>query len=290
MVNRVDYAHVYEPNAKLNGVKVILYGCSVNAIKYYVELLKQGVNMFGFSDSYNRKIEEFCGLTYFTYDQLIELNKSETIAVIIASNNLDNQRQMCKKLEGGGINTIYRFTPGEFWQAGLYDTERLLVKCDENQEKIEYVYENLADTKSKQVFINLLNYRKTNDEKFLNLSYNPDEEQYYPIGIIELNDNEVFVDAGGSFGDSMHIFTIKTKNKYKQIYAFEPDKRVYGCLQSMAYLLDGGDNRIKTFCAGLSDKNGTESFILDQFVGSSSLLNARDVNEDDHCEKWGGGV
>ena len=50
------------------------------------------------------------------------------------------------------------------------------------------------------------------------------ENQYFPEDIIQLKEDEIFVDCGAYTGDTLEIFLEKSKG-YKKYYALEPDKR-----------------------------------------------------------------
>lgn len=96
-----------------------------------------------------------------------------------------------------------------------------------NFERIINVYNKLKDKKSKLLLEAYINQRisgKINYCKNLVI-----EHRYYPQGIVELGDNEVFVDCGAFDGDSIYEFLQMLKErqikKYTHIYALEPDKR-----------------------------------------------------------------
>jgi FkbM family methyltransferase len=48
-------------------------------------------------------------------------------------------------------------------------------------------------------------------------------DQYFPEGIIQLSEKEVFADGGAYTGDTLLAFIRKAKNKYSRCYAFEPE-------------------------------------------------------------------
>ncbi len=59
-------------------------------------------------------------------------------------------------------------------------------------------------------------------------------DQYFPEGIIQLSENEVFVDGGAYTGDTLLAFIRKAGNKYSKCYAFEPEPLNAAKLRALA--------------------------------------------------------
>ncbi|NDK10360.1 FkbM family methyltransferase, partial [Candidatus Gracilibacteria bacterium] len=76
--------------------------------------------------------------------------------------------------------------------------------------------------------------------------------------IIHLSDNEVFLDGGAYDGDTIRLIIKESKNRFKNIFAFEPDNKNYKKINN--YVRQLKDSRIKIFRLGLGDKNNTLSF------------------------------
>lgn len=49
------------------------------------------------------------------------------------------------------------------------------------------------------------------------------KDQYFPRELVQLSENEVFVDGGAYTGDTLLAFIRKSENKYSRCYAFEPE-------------------------------------------------------------------
>ncbi len=67
----------------------------------------------------------------------------------------------------------------------------------------------------------MIKYRASHDWRD-RPSYNR-KNQYFPDGIIKLNDEEIFVDCGAYNGDTIKKFLKKCHKKYNHIVAIEPD-------------------------------------------------------------------
>lgn len=82
--------------------------------------------------------------------------------------------------------------------------------------------EELADKQSEIVFSNVIEGAITSNTDCYRHSFS--ESQYFPEIIKEnLVTDEIFVDLGAFTGDSIEEFIKAVNNKFKKIYAFEPD-------------------------------------------------------------------
>lgn len=95
----------------------------------------------------------------------------------------------------------------------------------ENQNKLQAVYEELADDYSKEVFSAYINQKISMDYKYLRRVKT--EPQYFEKGIMPLSEDEIFVDCGAYNGDSALAFINAIREagilNYKKIISFEPD-------------------------------------------------------------------
>lgn len=102
---------------------------------------------------------------------------------------------------------------------GLFDYGFLTA----NISNIEKAYSLLADEKSRQVFLNVINFRLTGNYKILR-NCETDRNEIF-TDIIKLGQNEKYIDLGAYNGDTISEFLDKTSGKYEEITAFEPDKK-----------------------------------------------------------------
>ena len=89
----------------------------------------------------------------------------------------------------------------------------------------DFVYEHLADEKSKKDYIDILNFKVSGKVDYLLNSF-CDKESIYR-NILKLSDSESIVDLGAYDGDTIREFTAYTKGKYNKIIALEPDAKSY---------------------------------------------------------------
>jgi len=87
-----------------------------------------------------------------------------------------------------------------------------------NEEKIKKIVSLLADEKSKEVFLKNIKLRSIG---FWFMRGTP-QDQYFPKDIVQLSEEEVFIDCGAYNGDTIAKFRQSSRDRYKKIVAFEP--------------------------------------------------------------------
>ena len=95
--------------------------------------------------------------------------------------------------------------------------------CLENADKIQRVYDCLADDYSRKVYANIINFKISGKIEYLTAVTTPKADIYKHI--IKPGLNEVYVDLGAYNGDTIRELLEFTRGKYAHIYAFEPDRK-----------------------------------------------------------------
>lgn len=103
------------------------------------------------------------------------------------------------------------------------------------------------------------------------------DRAYFVKKIINLQKNEVFIDAGAFDGDTIKEFLIENDNKFKAIHTFEMDKQNYGYLLDTLNSLDEDiRKRIFPYNIGLWNEKGRVMY--------NALLQGSNVDEEgDTC-------
>ncbi len=94
-------------------------------------------------------------------------------------------------------------------------------------EEIEKAYALLFDKKSKEVFESIIRFQITGD---LNYCFDCESTKDEAFEILNLGENESFLDLGAYRGDTIKEF-LHYANKYEKIVAVEPDKKTFKKLQ-----------------------------------------------------------
>ncbi len=137
--------------------------------------------------------------------------------------------------------------------------------------EIKQVYDMLEDYKSKMIYKTMIESRFTKDINIL--SRTCDKNQYFPNeNWFKISKGESLIDAGAFDGDTIENFLQLTDNKYKKIYAFEPDMQNYKNLEARNYGKD-----IKIIRAGLYDISQKLSFAANKGGSSKIEINGGDT-------------
>jgi len=106
--------------------------------------------------------------------------------------------------------------------------------CVENEEKIQQVYDSLADDYSRKVYANIINFKISGKIEYLSAVTSTKAEIYKKI--IRPGLGETYVDLGAYNGDTIKELLEFTYGKYAAIYAFEPDRKNF---RKLAKFVDG---------------------------------------------------
>ena len=197
---------------------IVLYGMG-NGADMIIEVLENlGLDFSDVfaSDSFVRG-HFFHGKKVLTFSEIKEKYKDFIILMTFAVHDretLDKVRAMSEEYE------LYSPTV-PIAGKGLFTLD--FVK--ENDSLFDEAYKLLADEKSKEDFLRVLNFKISGKVSYLFEAEYEKELLYKEI--IHLNENEVIVDLGAYDGDTIREFTEVTKGKYKKIIAFEPDAKNY---------------------------------------------------------------
>lgn len=98
----------------------------------------------------------------------------------------------------------------------------------DNLNEIEKAYGLLSDDQSKKVFESIIRFQITGD---LNCCFDCESPKDEAFKILDLGENESFLDLGAYRGDTVEEFLNHTKS-HEKIVAVEPDKRTFKKLQT----------------------------------------------------------
>lgn len=208
------------------------------------QLQKLGVEVSYFSDSnpdlWNTQYE---GITCLPPEKLCGIDE---LSVIVESKYY---HEIKERLLALGIININRFF--------LEKIERehyLLRNKQEVEQKVNDVLAICEDKKSKNVYNHIIESwyaEDINEDWFEKIC---SEDQYFDSDIIQLKDNEVFVDAGAYIGDTAAEFLKACKGRFEKLYLFELDPEIYVSLKNnMKEMLP--DGKYECYPYGVSNKD-----------------------------------
>lgn len=247
---------------KNDGKPIMVYGMGNGAEKIISTLSEYGLKVSEIfaSDEFVRG-HSFLGYKVLKYSEVCE--KYDDFNVVLAfATHLENVIENIKK-----INSRHRvFAPDVPVAGGGLFTKEYVKEHDED---FDFVYNRLADEKSRKVYVDILNFKVSGKVEYLLNSFCDKDEVYSDI--LKLNNSETIVDLGAYDGDTIREFTAFTNGKYDKIIALEPDEKSYKKLlkntKDMA--------NIQTYNMGAWDKKDTLIFSKEQ--SRNSHLSAEGV-------------
>lgn len=255
---------------------IVLYGAGGIGNMTYNILKEKGFKVCYFiDDNENKWGTNIDGIEIISRK---EIKKKDKFMIIICVPFPENAY---KRLVHEGFKDVYNF-PVMMASKGFYDTSLLL----QERNKIYKLYDLLADDTSKLVFTNILKHRITMDFNYFNNIIS--QKQYFPKDLFALNNNECFVDGGAYDGATILDFINEVNNKYKFIYAFEPDHMNFTKLSNEFLYMN--DTKVKLYNAGLYSKTGSISFCSNgnssSFISEKGEFNIQVVRGDDVIKKY----
>ncbi len=217
----LSYIPVSKKDIETKGVYI--FGVGKLGQRIFDFLFSKGIKILGFIDNNQaRQKTKFNNLPVLSPDTV-----DEDALVYIASATYFNP--IYKQLLGLGFTKLFSHQqagilflnetnfPVEMYQENL--TNDLFT----NRDKYLQVFNLLEDDESKRVFDNLVSFRLTLNQKYIDAVYTKIEKEYFDSSVIELGENEVYIDAGGFDGDSAENFIKFVNKRYKSVHIFEPD-------------------------------------------------------------------
>lgn len=247
---------------------VVLYGAGVLGKRLIQICRNQGIEPI-LCDSNEEKINsDGMGIKVSSFEDI--LKKHKKMNVIICS------MRFFKEIESYLLQYIpkeYIFYledkhifDGVWYEPDVYHSFLLTYK-----EQLNGIFDKLEDEKSKEVMSYMIKAHYTGNISCFEEIYSPD--QYFPEGIIKLNEEEVFVDGGAYVGDTLEKFIEKVDARYKRTYSFEPTKAIFDEMVLLKENKYQNDPRIQLFQKGLHSQNQTIGFMeYDEQAYSNTII------------------
>ena len=201
---------------------IVLYGMGDGADKMISALRDIGKTpaaVFA-SDEFVRG-QSFRGMRVLTFAEAKMLYPDMIVAICFGTQKkevLDNIKRIA-----GECEVITPDLP--VIDGGVFDIDF----CKANKDKLEFIYNNLADDLSKHTFENVLRVKLSGDINYL---FDCETDPLCPYRtFLNLGDNETFVDLGAYRGDTVSEF-LSQVNSYDKIYAVEPDIKNFAKLET----------------------------------------------------------
>ena len=193
--------------------KLFIYGSGLGSKPIVTSLQTSRIPISGVCDSHKKGIFPLTGDVIISPQELQENNPDALVLIT----SLKFQSEIYASLRSLGFpSEQILFFPGV---AGSLITVDEFVET--HYEGYKFAYDALSDGVSKKTLIGMMNAFISGVPQ-MPVDYFP---EYFEKGIFKLYQNEVFVDAGVMYGETIEMFILqcmKAGVKYKKIYGFEP--------------------------------------------------------------------
>lgn len=208
---------------KKSNKKIYVYGCAAHAEMICKYLINNGLTVEGYFVDHCFYKENFyiSGLKVNDIDEYIENLDDYNIVIGFCEISKSKFLLQNQKILKGSYFLIWEHDVGYVWD------EKYLT---EHNEMLSGIYDELSDEKSRSILKELA-YSKVNHVggRLLELA---DNNEYFNELTFEIDPtNEIYVDCGAFNGDTILKYIAFTNNKYKKIYAFEPNENNCGQLK-----------------------------------------------------------
>ena len=228
---------------------IVIYGMGLGGLKTLNKCHEHNipVQVILAGDEYSRA-GEFAGYKVLRYSDVVQLYPN---CIILLAFGTEKPEMLGRFYELDRNHTVYApdfalFGAEEFTPSFL----------QENLNKMQTVYETLADEQSRKVFTAICNYKLSGKLHYLQNCETQRLEDYRRI--FNLATHEVYLDLGAYNGDTIREFLHLTQNSYQEIIALEPDCKNFAKLQK--WLASEPLEHITLLNEGIWDSATTLSF------------------------------
>jgi FkbM family methyltransferase len=235
--------------------EIAVIGTATEGVRLLAICRKLGIRIVALCDDHPSKIGEQIG------DQVIQSTASladvdRATPIVIASHRVLG---VVERMRALGFRTVLPFAALQLMAPDLFSPHMfysgLLADLWANRDKYFKLNDELADQRSREVLNAVLGFRQTLDPVVLK-SVLDDDDLYEPKGLIELSDHEIFVDGGSYDGDTIRTFIGRVGNRFRHVYAFEPDPATFDKLKHNF----AAEPRVETIHSGLHRSKGILRF------------------------------
>lgn len=223
-INMLEY--IYEETVwqklKSESRPILLYGMGNGA-----DMIIERLNSFGIEYKDVYASDEFVRGHYFHGKKVLKYSEAEEKYgnfVSLMTFAVKDDKTINRVYEMSKKQPLYSLTVPVAGD-GLFTKE--FVK--DNEEKFDKAFSMLADDKSRETYINLLNFKISGKLEYLIPSFSEKHEVYE--NILKPDKDEIIADLGAYNGDTVEEFLNATHGKTQKIYALEPDKKNFLKLQ-----------------------------------------------------------
>lgn len=207
---------------KVTKWKVSIYGAGHKGVAIFLWLLEHNVSVDFFIDR-DTSSSNILGIPVYSISEAENLFKKRSYAVIVGVRTNDKElNEISSLLQSCNAKNVYFAKTENALRLDYWSKDILM-----NPAEMKFVFENLSDSESREMFVEFLRVHITRD--FWRIKQYDFNEKYFCQALFDVNSIDTFICAGGYIGDTVVRFTLDNK-KFKKIIVFEPDKH---CVEDM---------------------------------------------------------
>lgn len=163
-------------------------------------------------------------------------------------------------------------------------SEDRVLLYEENMEKVEEIYQLLADEQSRDTIVAFMNVGRSGDTSYWDTVNGPSEEKLLDTGVLSYGEKENFIDVGAFTGDTIEKFIQLCGGNYGSVLGIEADHKNFSVLQERCYSLTNVNvlnaavceqSGVKHFCGG----NSESSYLSDNGTFEVKAVRIDDLKE-----------
>jgi len=262
--------------------KLILYGAGNMG-----KLAKQFLDDIGFDVDFildkNPSMASgfFKELKVNTPESILDIKKADyLVAVSIVNSSFKEIKNYLEKLGFYNIVPFYDIAESYHLLHPLRNgwfLDRLNLEEIENIRKVISMF---SDDNSKAYYLQFLYWRLLRVEKVFNDTKIDITNRFFIPEITDiLNDKEIYLDCGSHHGEVIERFINIVNNKFKKIYAIEPDKNNIIILDKKIQDFNIDKNNFKLFTFPIGDSNEQKTFAIG-YGYASKLTELETINSE----------
>lgn len=215
---------------------ILLFGAGALGKFVLGKLRGIGIEPKGFADN-NAKLwgQKVAGLPVYSPVDAASIFKETGLFIITVYTN----QSIIKQLQNLGVKYMTFAALAWCYPEGMLPHEALDLPHEifQQADKVRKAFELWHDDLSREEYLAQLKWRTSlqSDHMPPHLSC---EKIYFPIDLVNFSDDECFIDCGAFDGDSTNSFIRLCKNRFKNIWAIEPDPENYKRLLDRIKLYD----------------------------------------------------
>lgn len=258
MIEKIHEKNVWD-SLKRTKLPIIIYGMGNGADMIIEKFQSIGV---GFADIFASdefvRGHSFHGKRVLKYSEVSEKYDNFVIVMAFA---VHDKKMLAKVKDLSKKHTLY-FPDVPVVGDGIFSREYI----EEHDEDFDKAFSLLSDEKSRQSYLDILNFKVSGKTEYLFKCERKKEEIY--TDYLAPNNDEILMDLGAYDGDTVREFLDITDNKFRRIFAVEADEKNYKKLCDKTAHLE----KIETF--NIAAWNKKDTLFFEKKKGRNSKLSA----------------